>query len=70
MAYDLTDKIYNDWTVLYECERPKGVKTKDKYWMCQCTCGTIKPVSNTQVNKSPLPSMFGPQMFQHGFGRA
>ena len=29
MAYDLTDKIYNDWTVLYECERPKGVKTKD-----------------------------------------
>lgn len=32
--------------------------------------GTIKPVSNTQVNKSPLPSMFGPQMFQHGFGRA
>lgn len=54
MSYDLTDKIYNDWTVLYECERPKGVKTKDKYWMCQCKCGTIKPVSGRMLrtNKS------------------
>ena len=54
MAYDLTGKIYNSWTVLYECERPQNVKTKDKYWMCRCICGTTRPVNGRMLrtNKS------------------
>lgn len=39
---------------MYKCERPCNIKTKDKYWMCRCVCGTIKPVNGRMLrnNKS------------------
>lgn len=33
---DITGKSFGKWTVLHY--------HKNKYWMCQCECGTVKPV--------------------------
>lgn len=41
---------YNYWTIIGEAP----TKNKHKYWLCQCECGTIRPVLGTDLknNKS------------------
>lgn len=38
LAEDLTGQKFSNWTALYRCERPKGIKS-GTYWMCSCDCG-------------------------------
>ena len=43
---DLTGMKFGNWTVLYRAEdviRPNG--SRAIMWMCECECGTIRPVS-------------------------
>ncbi len=38
---DMTGQTYGDWTVLGKSKRANNQGT---YWICQCKCGTIRPV--------------------------
>ena len=38
---DMTGQTYGDWTVLGKSKRANNQGT---YWICQCSCGTIRPV--------------------------
>lgn len=42
-AKNLIGNKYGKWTVLYRIQNPDTTKTRT-YWLCQCECGTIKPV--------------------------
>lgn len=37
---DLVNKQFGEWTVI----KYAGIKNKNSYWTCQCSCGTIKDV--------------------------
>lgn len=41
--HNLTNKIFNDWKVLQLSEY-RSDSDRDRYWDCQCKCGTEKPV--------------------------
>lgn len=49
-AQDLTGQKYGKWTVLYRIQNPTARKTAT-YWLCQCECGTIKPVDAISLTK-------------------
>lgn len=40
---DLTGMKFGQWTVI-ERDYSKQYKTRDKRWMCRCSCGTVKSV--------------------------
>lgn len=44
-AQDLTNKKFGKWTVLYRTIS----SSKIPYWLCQCECGTIKPVDSVSL---------------------
>jgi hypothetical protein len=48
---DLTNKIFNKWTVLKEVERNKSNK---RMWFCKCVCGNTSTIiqENLTLNKS------------------
>lgn len=46
---DLTDNDFGEWHVLH-----KG--TKNGYWTCQCSCGTIKEVSGHELRRGATTS--------------
>lgn len=46
---DLTDKDFGEWHVLH-----KG--TKNGYWTCRCSCGTIKEVSGHELRRGATTS--------------
>ena len=49
-AQNLTGQKYGKWTVLYRRQNPTVRKTAT-YWLCQCECGTIKPVDAISLTK-------------------
>lgn len=43
---DLTGQVFNRLTVLkLDTER----KSKNKYWICQCSCGNIKSIQHSNL---------------------
>lgn len=36
---DLTGQVVGRLTVICEVPKPKGAKSKCKYWLCKCSCG-------------------------------
>jgi hypothetical protein len=46
MSYfiDLTGQRFGKLVVLQRAEKPKGIKGKEAYWLCQCDCGNQKVV--------------------------
>lgn len=42
---DETGKVYNEWTVLRKATDDETLgMSAGTYWLCRCSCGTIKPV--------------------------
>jgi len=41
---DLSGKRFGKLVVLEQTERPKGVKNRETYWLCQCDCGNKKAI--------------------------
>lgn len=48
-AEDLTKQIFGKWTVLYRTLNDSNNKAM---WVCQCECGTIKPVAAKSLKSS------------------
>lgn len=49
---DITDEKYGMLTVIEEVERPKHlpkIKTKKRYWLCECKCGNKKVVEMSNL---------------------
>ena len=49
---DLTGQKFGKWTVLKYHEKTSN----GHYWLCQCECGTIKPVSSQSLTKGTSQS--------------
>lgn len=45
---DLTNKVYNSWTVIKEGER---TKSKARQWLCRCSCGREFLVSQVNLTR-------------------
>lgn len=41
---DLTNRSFGRLRVIKETDKPKDVKTKGRYWLCECRCGSKKKV--------------------------
>jgi len=52
---DLTGQKFGQWTVLQKAES----KNKITYWLCQCDCGTIKPVGSYLLRSGESKSCHG-----------
>lgn len=50
---DLTGKKFNKWTVLHFSHRGKPYS---KYWVCECDCGTIRPVEGSALKSGASKS--------------
>ncbi len=50
---DLTDQIFNYWTVIERCDPPSHLKSpqahKRAYWWCKCRCGNEKAIGSSQL---------------------
>lgn len=45
---DITGMKFNRWTVIKEVKNPIN-KSKKKYWLCECDCGSIKEVQSYNI---------------------
>ena len=45
---DLTGRTYGEWTVLEYYGKEKGIH----YWLCKCSCGTIKKVNSQSLRNN------------------
>lgn len=48
LLQDLTDQKFGEWTVL-SWDKETSKKMKTTYWLCKCSCGTIKPVEASSL---------------------
>lgn len=51
--YDITGQIFGELTVLYK-DYVKTEETKTAYWVCKCSCGTIKTVRGAELRNGKL----------------
>ena len=47
---DLTGKQFGEWTVLEKAQK-KRPGSGNSFWVCQCSCGTIKEICGTDLRK-------------------
>lgn len=49
LAQDLTGKKFGRWTVLEKTD--EVTSDRDRYWLCQCECGTVKKVRGSSLRR-------------------
>ncbi len=54
---DLTGQRIYLWTVILETKKPDHLKeAEDRYWLCECDCGTVKVVTQGTLRSRPTKS--------------
>ncbi len=53
---DLTNKHFSEWTVLREATKEEKGNKKGLFWICECSCGTIKMVSGMSLRNGDSKS--------------
>jgi hypothetical protein len=61
---DLTNKKFGEWTVLREATKEEKDNKPGAYWVCKCSCGTIKIVNGQTLRKGESRSC-GCKLSQH-----
>ena len=51
--YDITGKVFGELTVLYK-DYDKSYEMGTAYWVCKCSCGTIKTVRGAELKNGKL----------------
>lgn len=46
---DLSGQKFGKWTVLKRGSAPSNIKSHHAFWTCQCECGTIRDVDQTNL---------------------
>jgi len=47
---ELTGHTFGRWTVLHETNRPLDTRDKGVFWLCRCSCGTLKAIPGSRLN--------------------
>nr|DAH21853.1 MAG TPA: PROTEIN/DNA Complex catalytic motif, Helix-turn-helix DNA [Caudoviricetes sp.] len=53
---DLTGQKFGRLTVIERCERPKGRKSKEAFWLCKCDCGNESTLSGYELRSGNTKS--------------
>lgn len=61
---DLTNKKFGEWTVLREATKEEKDNRPGAYWVCKCSCGTVKIVNGQTLRKGESCSC-GCKLSQH-----
>lgn len=61
---DLTNKKFGEWTVLREATKEEKDNRPGAYWVCKCSCGTVKIVNGQSLRKGESCSC-GCKLSQH-----
>lgn len=48
-AKDITGQKFNEWTVLGYSHKKVYSRSPRRFWVCQCSCGTIRPVDEKNL---------------------
>lgn len=72
---DMTGQQIGRWTVLNRTANPNG--GRDAFWLCQCDCGTIRPVNGSVLRRGGSHScgcltteQLVQRTFKHGDGKS
>lgn len=55
-ATDIANQQFGNWAVLHRVAPTPELKSKGTLWMCQCGCGTLKPVNAAHLKKGKSTS--------------
>lgn len=61
-ATDIANQQFGNWAVLHRVAPTPEIKSKGTLWMCQCGCGTLKPVNAAHLKKGKSTSSVASNM--------